>query len=89
MTQMGRIFADLIRVAPLDPPHPRSIALQTGKLNSPGFQRQGSTAGLRYETPGNSIASLYPFEEAILARNGNNPVFRLNRRITFGLRYTF
>ncbi len=38
------------------------------------------TYGLRYETPGNSIASLYPFEEAILARNGNNPVFRLNRR---------
>lgn len=38
------------------------------------------TYGLRYETPGNSIASLYPFEEAILARNGNNSVFRLNRR---------
>ncbi len=38
------------------------------------------TYGLRYETPGNSIASLYPFEEAILARNSNNPVFRLNRR---------
>lgn len=38
------------------------------------------TYGLRYETPGNSIASLYPFEESILASNGNNPVFRLNRR---------
>ncbi|MBS1808922.1 MAG: TonB-dependent receptor [Acidobacteria bacterium] len=38
------------------------------------------TYGLRYETPGNSIASLYPFEEQILARNSNNPVFRLNRR---------
>ncbi|MFN7928272.1 MAG: carboxypeptidase regulatory-like domain-containing protein [Blastocatellia bacterium] len=38
------------------------------------------TYGLRYETPGNSIASLYPFEQQILARNGNNAAFRLNRR---------
>ncbi|MFN7999924.1 MAG: carboxypeptidase regulatory-like domain-containing protein [Acidobacteriota bacterium] len=32
--------------------------------------------GLRYETPGNSIGSLQPFNDAILAANGNNPVFR-------------
>ena len=35
MTRMGRIFSDLIRVAPLDPPAPRSIARQTGKRNGP------------------------------------------------------
>lgn len=34
------------------------------------------TYGLRYETPGNSIGSLQPFDDAILAANGNNPVFR-------------
>ncbi len=34
------------------------------------------TYGLRYETPGNSIGSLQPFNDAILAANGNNPVFR-------------
>ena len=37
MTRMGRIFTDLIRVAPLDPPDLRSIALQIGKLNSPAI----------------------------------------------------
>ncbi len=34
------------------------------------------TYGLRYETPGNSVGSLQPFNDAILAANGNNPVFR-------------
>ncbi|HMY71353.1 MAG TPA: carboxypeptidase regulatory-like domain-containing protein [Blastocatellia bacterium] len=34
------------------------------------------TYGLRYETPGNSIGSLQPFNDKILAANGNNPVFR-------------
>jgi hypothetical protein len=34
------------------------------------------TYGLRYETPGNSIGSLEPFNQQILAANGNNPVFR-------------
>jgi hypothetical protein len=32
--------------------------------------------GLRYETPGNSIGSLEPFNQKILAANGNDPVFR-------------
>jgi hypothetical protein len=34
------------------------------------------TYGLRYETPGNSIGSLDPFNQNILAANGNDPVFR-------------
>jgi len=34
------------------------------------------TYGLRYETPGNSIGSLEPFNQNILAANGNDPVFR-------------
>jgi len=34
------------------------------------------TYGLRYETPGNSIGSLEPFNQKILAANGNDPVFR-------------
>jgi hypothetical protein len=32
--------------------------------------------GLRYETPGNSIGSLQPFNDQILAANNNNPIFR-------------
>ena len=32
--------------------------------------------GLRYETPGNSIASLDPLNQSILAANNNNPVLR-------------
>jgi ketosteroid isomerase-like protein len=35
MTRMGRIIADLIRAAPLNPRHPWSIAPPNGKLNSP------------------------------------------------------
>ena len=35
MTRIGRIFAAPIRVDPLDPLDPRSIALPTGKLNGP------------------------------------------------------
>jgi hypothetical protein len=34
------------------------------------------TYGLRYETPGNSIGSLEPLNQKILAANGNNPVLR-------------
>jgi hypothetical protein len=34
------------------------------------------TYGLRYETPGNSIGSLEPFSQQILAANGNNPALR-------------
>jgi hypothetical protein len=34
------------------------------------------TYGLRYETPGNSIGSLEPFNQKILAANGADPVFR-------------
>jgi hypothetical protein len=34
------------------------------------------TYGLRYETPGNSIGSLEPLNQQILAANGANPVFR-------------
>ncbi|HEV2664220.1 MAG TPA: hypothetical protein VG324_04880, partial [Blastocatellia bacterium] len=33
------------------------------------------TYGLRYETPGNSIDSLVPFSNMIVAANGNNPNF--------------
>ncbi|HEU0176351.1 MAG TPA: carboxypeptidase regulatory-like domain-containing protein [Blastocatellia bacterium] len=33
------------------------------------------TYGLRYETPGNSIDSLVPFSDMIVAANGNNPNF--------------
>src|SRR6266478_1882715 len=36
--------------------------------------------GLRYETPGNALASLYPVNDAIQATNGGNAVFRLNPR---------
>ncbi len=36
------------------------------------------TYGLRYETPGNSIASLDEFNQRILAANGNNPVLQFN-----------
>ncbi len=32
--------------------------------------------GLRYETPGNSIGSLEPFNQKILSANGNNPALR-------------
>ncbi len=32
--------------------------------------------GLRYETPGNSVGSLQPFADRILAANGNNPALR-------------
>ncbi len=34
---MGRIFAERIRMNPLDPRHPRSVALPTGKLPDPDY----------------------------------------------------
>lgn len=36
--------------------------------------------GLRYETPGNSFQSLYDLNDRILAKNNNQPVFRLTPR---------
>jgi carboxypeptidase family protein len=36
--------------------------------------------GLRYEAPGNALASLFPLNDAIQAANGGNPVFRLDPR---------
>ena len=36
--------------------------------------------GLRYEAPGNAVASLFPVSDAIQAANGGNPVFRLDPR---------
>ena len=36
--------------------------------------------GLRYEAPGNPIASFYSVNDAIQAANGGNPVFRLEPR---------
>src|SRR5712692_4150222 len=36
--------------------------------------------GLRYETPGNAIASLFPLSDNIVKTNGNNPVFSLTPR---------
>ncbi len=38
------------------------------------------TLGLRYEAPGNALASLYPVNDAIQAANGGAPVFRLEPR---------
>jgi hypothetical protein len=36
--------------------------------------------GLRYETPGNSIASLYPVSDSIVEANGGNPEYSLQPR---------
>jgi hypothetical protein len=36
--------------------------------------------GLRYEAPGNALASLFPVNDAIQAANGGNGVFRLDPR---------
>jgi hypothetical protein len=36
--------------------------------------------GLRYEAPGNTLASLYPVNDAIQAANAGDPVFRLDPR---------
>lgn len=36
--------------------------------------------GLRYETPGNALASLYPLNDSIVQTNGGNSVFRLTPR---------
>jgi hypothetical protein len=36
--------------------------------------------GLRYEAPGNALASLFPVNDAIQAANGGNDVFRLDPR---------
>lgn len=36
--------------------------------------------GLRYETPGNSIASLYPVSDAIVAANGGNAEYSMEPR---------
>ncbi len=36
--------------------------------------------GLRYEAPGNALASLYPVNDAIQATNGGDAVFRLDSR---------
>jgi hypothetical protein len=36
--------------------------------------------GLRYELPGNAVDNLFPINDAIVAANGNNPLFRYNSR---------
>jgi hypothetical protein len=40
------------------------------------------TLGLRYETPGNAIASLFPLSDSIQKTNGGDPVFSENPRPT-------
>jgi hypothetical protein len=40
------------------------------------------TLGLRYETPGNAIASLFPLNDSIVSTNGGQSVFQLTPRPT-------
>lgn len=80
---------DLAAVANINKPLPGGQPVQHFLWHDYYFFAQDSwqvhrtvflSLGLRYEAPGNALASLYPVNDAILAANGGNAVFRLEPR---------
>ncbi len=84
-----RFIDDVAAAATINKPLPGGRATQDFRWYDYFFFVQDSwqvhrtlslSLGLRYETPGNALASLYPVNDAILAANGGDPVFRLEPR---------
>ena len=80
---------DVATVANINKPLPGGQAIQYFQWYDYYFFAQDSwqvhptlflSLGLRYEAPGNALASLYPVNDAIVAANGGNTVFRLDPR---------
>jgi hypothetical protein len=80
---------DVATVANINKPLPGGQAIQYFRWYDYYFFVQDSwqvhptlflSLGLRYEAPGNALASLYPVDDAIVAANGGNTVFRLDPR---------
>ena len=80
---------DVAAVADIRKPLPGGQAIQYYKWYDYFFFAQDTwqvhpalflSLGLRYETPGNALASLFPVNDAIQATNGGDPVFLLNPR---------
>ena len=80
---------DVATVANINKPLPGGQPIQHFRWHDYYFFAQDSwqvrptlflSLGLRYEAPGNALASLYPVNDAIVAANGGDPVFRLEPR---------
>ena len=80
---------DIAAVASINMPLPGGQAIQHFRWYDYFFFAQDSwqvhpalflSLGLRYEAPGNALASLFPVNDAIQATNGGNSVFRLAPR---------
>jgi hypothetical protein len=80
---------DLAAVANINKPLPGGQPIQHLRWHDYYFFVQDSwqvrpslflSLGLRYEAPGNALASLYSVNDAILSANGEDPVFRLEPR---------
>jgi hypothetical protein len=80
---------DVAAVANINKPLPGGQAVEYFRWYDYFFFAQDSwqvhptlflSLGLRYEAPGNALASLYPVNDAIQATNGGDPVFRLDPR---------
>ena len=80
---------DVAAVASINKPLPGGRTVQYFQWYDYSFFAQDSwqvhrtlflSLGLRYEAPGNALASLFPVNDAIQATNGGNAVFRLEPR---------
>jgi Carboxypeptidase regulatory-like domain len=80
---------DVAAVADIRKPLPGGQAIQYYKWYDYFFFAQDTwqlhptlflSLGLRYETPGDALASLFPVNDAIQAANGGDPVFLLSPR---------
>jgi hypothetical protein len=80
---------DVATVASINKPLPGGRTVQYFRWHDYFFFAEDSwqvhptlflSLGLRYEAPGNALASLYPVSDAIQAANGGDAVFRLEPR---------
>jgi len=75
--------ADIRKPLPEAKPFSTTSGTTTSSLTQDTWQVHPTlflSLGLRYETPGNALASLFPVNDAIQATNGGDPVFLLNPR---------
>ncbi len=88
-TTLQRFVDDVAEAANINKPLPGGEAIQYYQWNDYHFFVQDTwratrsltlNFGLRYERPGNAMASLYPVNDRILQVNGGNDVFRLTPR---------
>ena len=86
---LQRLVDDVAEAANINKPLPGGQAINYYEWDDYFFYLQDSWAvrptltlnfGLRYESPGNAFASLYPLNQRIVQTNGGNPVFSLTPR---------